>query len=128
MSNLIDSLKRLERAGAENSRTTEKLREAAVEVAIKIAVTVAPHDRTRVELPRGYEICAWEDEAGAAFGYLRPAESSDYFEAGATPSLASAQIFAADIASGLLDEIAAFLEERAAQNEQATATLEAAKV
>ena len=52
---IIDSLKRLERAGSETSRVTEKLREAAKDVAERIIAAV-PEDLWGTSLPRGYWI------------------------------------------------------------------------
>ena len=42
MSDIIDSLKRLERVGSENSKTTEKLIAAAREISAKIVELVRP--------------------------------------------------------------------------------------
>lgn len=132
---LINALNRLERAGNENSRTTLKMREAAVKVADEIISNFSGD----LELPRGY--CAIRQYSGAgSFRQLRneshetlnseskiPGEHylhGDYNRTWRNVGREGLQKFAADIAGGLLDEIAEFLEERAAQNEGAAAILE----
>jgi hypothetical protein len=145
---IINSLKRLERAGSENSRTTEKLREAAAEVANKIVEMVplslideeGPKGAV-VSLPRGYVI---EERTGnnASFRYLTrdgdPLWESRYLDAkenhyqggdfncwiGAA-NRDDILRFSKDIATGLLNEIATWLEERTKANQSATATLKA---
>ncbi len=131
MASIIDSLKRLERAGSEHSRATEKLHTAARDVArlVKELVPVG------VILPRGYEVRRihsnvgsdlflvaggyWVDGCG---GYLH-----GDFRCPIPPQTREASLrFAEDIATGWLDELAEWLEQRAAEDEAATATLQAA--
>lgn len=51
---IINSLKRLERAGSENSKATEKLRDAAAEVAGRIVSQCgALKEKRALDLPRG---------------------------------------------------------------------------
>lgn len=138
--NLINSLKRLERAGAENSRATKKLHEAAAEVADRIERLVP----SGVRLPRGYIVDGVKSNVGYARFLKREDDEWDewgeptYTWIDGTGSYlhgdfhcwipaqtrAGSLQFAKDVAEGLLDEIAAFLEEWAAKNDEATAILE----
>jgi hypothetical protein len=138
-SNVVTALNRLQRAGSENSRATAKLREAAVVVADVILQT-APRD---VELPRGYVATRQYSNVGSflqfrnAAGETLNSESKipgehylhgDFNRTWVNVDREGLQQFAADIADGLLDEIAAFIEAQTAQAETAAANLEAAKV
>ncbi len=142
---LIDSLKRLERAGSENSRATAKLHQAVREVADLIEHTV-PHN---VMLPWGYIVEDRESNIGATTLLFRRSdeydewtgkpilECVDYdggrwlhgdFNADMTGYGQTREVslrFAADIASGLLDEIATFIEARGSEAEEAAKHLEA---
>jgi hypothetical protein len=134
---IINSLKRLERAGSENSRTTQKLKEATYKVADEIALRVAKAGSSDGQsylysdlydelLPRDYfvtssngssfrpELCYCKDRR--KFAVVRYSKRGE-------PSREQIQGFAKDIATGLLDEIATFLEQRAQENEQAATTL-----
>jgi len=132
--NLNSALARLERAGSEHSRCTAKLREACVLVADAICDTLPPLDEYRaVDLPRGY-FYDWP-------GCDRRVEVALYASAhGDDPEVAIncdgssrgallltrhvALQFAGDVATGLLDEIAEWVERRAAQLADANAKLE----
>jgi hypothetical protein len=135
--NVINALKRLERAGAEDSRTTEKLRESARSLASEIEGMV-PHG---VKLPRGYRVISRTCHGGASYDFLVKdyhTETEEYIDSGSNfdyylngdfdvtiPGQTRKGVlqFAADIATGWLDEVAAFLEERAKKATEATATL-----
>ena len=139
----IDALKRLERAGSENSRTTQKLREASVVVADTVVRAVEAAQAEGVELPRGYAVIDQYSNVGC-FTQLRNDDgetlNSDCATAGEeylhgdfnrtfkVVGRDGILQFAADIADGLLDEIAVFLEERAAKEVAATQQLEAVKI
>ena len=145
MSSIVDSLKRLERAGSERSRATEKLREAAAAVALEIIRHVPPG----VELPGWYVVRRLTSNVGSEFflvlpGFHEPGswenggpESADAYIDGTggylhgdfscsipAPSRAALLRFAADIAGGLLGEIADFIEKRNAEDARATECLE----
>lgn len=135
---LIDSLNRLQRAGAENSRATAKLHEAVRDVADLIERT-APHDAV---LPRGYIVREIYSNVGATtllyhksgddencIDYDGPRYLHGDFSMDMSCDRQNRRLslqFASDIATGLLDEISAFLEARAEQADAATARLEAA--
>ncbi len=149
---VIDALKRLERAGSENSRTTQKLRAASVVIADEIVKSVEAAQAESVELPRGYVVVdqysnigcftqlrtpsmadGWEDSRRETLNsdstapgekYLHGDFNKTFFVAGRESILQ----FAADIADGLLDEIAEFLEKRATENEAQAVVLEGAKI
>lgn len=132
MSNIINALKRLERAGDENSRATEKLYEAAKKVAAFIEENVP----AAVELPRGYKAIYVSSNIGSAKflvnetkerrvwidgigGYLH----EDYNCKIPAQTRTGVLDFAKDIAEGLLDEIALFLEKRAQESSEMTDVL-----
>jgi len=142
---IINAVKRLERAGSEHSRATQKLYEAAREVASLIEAQVP----AGVKLPRGYyvkEICS---NVGCAdflcikipleYAGTQHYEETRYIDGIGrylhgdfhcwVPGQDRATVlkFAEDIADGLLDEIAEWLEARAAKAEQAAEVLENAK-
>lgn len=136
---VVDALKRLERAGSENSRSTEKLREAARVVAGQVTLAVIAGDNENVMLPRLYQVIVNDNNQYVLFK-MRPATDEDRWDEYCTDEYkrvetveyhfaprAAVLNFAADIADGLLDEIAAFLEERSQANEQAAQVLEAAQ-
>ena len=128
--NIIDALKRLERAGAENSRTTDKLREAAVAVAEKVENLAKGMDI--FDLPRGYCV---EQRQGSTYLMSDETDMEDYCPQRfalypgslAKPPREIVLRFAADVAGGWLDEVAEMLETRAAENTEAADQLEAAK-
>ena len=137
MSDVINALKRLERAGASNSKSTKKLFEAA-ETAAHAIKQIVPEG---VELPRGYCVIEHKSNVGyASFLVHGSEEESEYIDGIGTylhgdfhceipaQTRRGCLEFAEDIASGLLDEIAAFLEQRAATEEVNLARLEAVKI
>lgn len=114
MSNVIDALKRLERWGSEDSKATQKLRDAASSLAAHIS-TLVPSD---TELPRGYSARQY---GNAASLYLWEPDDNDWASVAHTRD--NALDFAEDIATGLLDELAAWLEQRTGESDGAAATL-----
>jgi hypothetical protein len=144
---IIDSLKRLERAGSESSRVTAKLHEAAEQVA-NLICDQAP---VGVELPRGYCVVDQRSNIGSSTFLTRRerAEDDEYGDGDGFVTIFvngtggylhgdfhcpiprqtrdGSLAFAADIAGGLLDEIAAFIEARNAEAERAVAALDDAR-
>ncbi len=128
----ISALKRLERAGAEDSRATRKLCQAAE---ISGAHCIGLLDSTTVDavvlrdrpgyvypwpqesLPRGYAVAA----SGALVLFQ---EDEGWFSVAASRSMALR--FAADIATGWLDELAEWLEARRVEADSAAEALSAA--
>jgi len=142
MSNIISAVKRLERAGSENSRTTQKLFEAARQVAELIKDMVPAGAR----LPRGYYVKKVHSNVGSCSFLCRdfpgdyPGEAVTRYVDGIGSHLHgdfhcwipgqdrnTVLKFAEDIATGLLDEIAEWLEKRTAENQKATEALLKAK-
>lgn len=129
---VINAVKRLERAGSENSRATQKLFEAAKIVADSIEENVP----AGVRLPRGYIVRRVQSNLGSEKFLCRGTDDLTVFVDGIGGYLhgdfqcwipaqnrKTVLDFAADIASGLLDEIAAWLEERATQANKAAEVL-----
>lgn len=134
---VIDAIKRLERAGAENSVATQKLKEAAKAVADLIIKEVGE----RHELPRDYRIISKRSTLGGALFLVHRGEYEFEFINGCGKylhgdfnSYVPAQTrsaclkFAADIADGLLDEISEQLEREAEAQKAAAEMLEKVKV
>ena len=134
--NTIDALKRLERAGNENSKATKKLHEAAEEMALVILKKV-PAD---VTLPRDYRKVRVTSNVGEEYFLVLYRGDIEYWIDGTGSFLHGdfhAEIpaqtregsltFAHDIATGLVDEIAELLEERSREAGQASDLLERAK-
>lgn len=138
MSNsIINAVKRLERAGSEHSRATKKLFEAATEVA-ELIEEIAP---VGVPLPRGYKVIKEKSNIGVARFLVRGDDDSykieyidgigDYLHNDFhcwIPGQKRETVleFARDVADGLLDEIADFLEKRTQESEIATTILQSA--
>ncbi len=132
---ITDDLKRLERAGSETGRMTEKLREAACASAKRISASV-PDEALGAELPRGYRVHSHDYGQWGTYHYLyNPTgeciEGSGGYVGGDFdyhwPSIPTRQAvldFARDISGGLLGEIAGWLEDRSAVEAEATAELE----
>jgi hypothetical protein len=142
---IINSLKRLERAGSENSRATEKLFEAAREVASlieEIVPTVAVQgldvsEERSATLPRGYSVEVIFGNRYLVQGGFDWITSGNWVDGTGThndritiPKATRAGVlqFSADIAGGLLDEISAWLEARKGEAEKASEILENAKL
>jgi hypothetical protein len=135
---VINAVKRLERAGDENSKATAKLHEAARNVAALIINRVP----VGVQLPRGYRVKKVKSNVGSAEFLTLRGEQGEYGEydyywidgtggylhrdfnaAIPAQTRAGSLRFAKDIAEGLLNEIAEFLEQRKAESESAAAAL-----
>lgn len=142
MSDVINAVKRLERAGSENSRATKKLHDAASEVAylIKHQVPVG------ADLPRGYNVVEVNSNVGICRFLLLPNGCDEYGEPQSLwidgtgnylhgdfrceipdQTREGSLQFAKDIADGLLNEIAAWLESRVNEADSAAETLEQSK-
>lgn len=134
---IINAVKRLERAGSENSRATQKLFEAAAKVA-ELIENMVP---VGAELPRGYYVKKVRSNLGSALflchevmgeygpeiryvdgigGYLH----GDFHCHVPSQDRATVMKFAEDVAGGLLDEIAEWLEARATKADVAAEVLE----
>lgn len=144
---IVNALNRLQRAGSESSRCTEKLHDAASEVADQICKAVYQARAVGKRLPRGYRVVnvksnvgnsdflVWESAKRDEFGYpesLWIDGTGNYlhgdFHAEVPKQTREGSLrFAKDVSEGLLDEIAAFLEGLSAQATEATAALEKAK-
>jgi hypothetical protein len=142
MADVIDSLKRLERVGSENSKTTQKLIDAATELSSVIAqqFALSPDE----ELP----IQKWEEQKHAAeldeflshatvkFNYVirRQGDSNPalYLHKGPITDVFvgrnrdAALEFSKDVADGLLEYILGVLEERRAESAKALSIIEGA--
>lgn len=143
---LIRALDRLERASGQHARVTEALHEAVARVADTIE-RLAPHG---VVLPRGYIVRDVESNIGSTTLLFRLTGEYDEYDgepveqcidytggrylhgdfnadmSGRGQSRAASLQFSKDVAGGLLDEIAAFLEERTAKAAAATTALDQA--
>lgn len=122
MPDVIDSLKRLERVGSENSKTTQKLLEAAAELSRAIAEQFADAESEQVELPDGtpaYRV------SGRELYMVVPGINRWQ---SVSSSRAAALKFAEDIADGLLDEFEKSLAARVRLNAAAIAVIESARV
>ena len=122
MSNIIDSLKRLERIGDENSKTTQKLIEAARDIADKIVKQFAVRDSEVVDLGAPSKL------ERAAGGYTTTREIHKFAHYAIRESQLTfadrrgdnyvaldrenALQFSKDLANGLLDYLAEILAER----------------
>ena len=131
MSNsVINALKRLERAGSEDSKATQKLCEAAAEVAEVIIKNVP----VGVPLPRSYEVV--KRHSNISYELFLINSDGEYIDGIGRYLHGDLQCwipeqkrnvvlnFAQDIATGLLDEIADFIEQEAMKSNKATETLE----
>ncbi len=135
MSNsIINAVKRLERAGSEHSRTTQKLFEAARQVA-KLIKEMVP---VGVKLPRGYYVQLVSSNIGSSRFLCRDFSVENDHANGVAfvdgiggylhrdfrcwvPGQDRTTVlkFAEDVADGLLDEIAEWLEVRTVEMEEA---------
>lgn len=117
MTNIIDSLKRLERAGGENSRQTEKLVAAATQLARHL-LEILPTG----ELPRGYKVY---ERAGKRHLEVSYANCFVWLDDGYL-NRQQALDFARDIAGGWIGEVGEQLDAEGAVTTAALATLERA--
>ena len=122
---IMNSLKRLERAGSEHSKAAEKLKQATVDVAGTIARILHETGITAdglggVQLPGriGY---TWFE------GPVLEMYSEDSVETlSAEPSRAACLAFAEALAGGWLDELAGWLEQQTDKDEAAREHIEQA--
>jgi hypothetical protein len=142
---VVNALKRLERAGSESSRATEKLMGAAVDVAVAIE-KACPAELVGQDLADGYIVTRVRSSVGSDLFLVRGPEEDGYgdspewidgngsylhgdFNAWIPDSTRAGVLqFAQDIASGLLDRIAERFEQAAAKDAALTATLENAQL
>ena len=113
-------MKRLERAGSENSRATQKLKDACKQLGEFIEQQV-PHN---VRLPRNYIVKGISNsyylvKIKNIIFYDEEIECFDDAITDQEPSRLLCLQFAKDIAEGLLDEVAEFLEKRKEESEEA---------
>lgn len=131
MADVIDALKRLERIGSENSKTTEKLLAAAAELGKKIVAqyAVQPGENISIELYATQPAATQPDEIES---YLGPPlfdyriADRELFRVDPKPKAIgktwvhvaenrdAALAFSKDVANGLLERIAEDLEKRTA--------------
>ncbi len=121
---IINAIKRLERAGDENSKATKKLHDAVTRVCEDLIETTCP---PHVLLPRGYMVQT--NQSGAYYltrdngkNEMYP-EFVEWQQIDRHHTREGSLQFAKDVAEGLLDEIAEFLEKRKDESETATTTL-----
>ena len=130
MASVIDALKRLERAGSEESGATGKLKDAARELGEyvvglldeEVRDEVSAHDGITA-LPRDYRVQEGYGDIGVADFHL---VRWDYATQRYIPVHASrfaALAFAEDVATGWLDELGEWLAARKAYAEEGAATL-----
>ena len=124
MSDVITALKRLERAGAEQGKTAEKLKSATTELANYLvdllpAVDYGDDLEAGIRLPRGYCIDPGGSLSTGAWSEGGMVLSRHPEDITRTDALHLAH----DIATGWLDELAAWLEDENAENENAAETL-----
>ncbi len=122
MSGVIDSLKRLERAGAEDSKTTAKLVAAARDLAAYLEREVLPKD-VREEWPAPY--LTTQGDGWAWNGRVLYRGHPDFEEAPASKDWqrGEALLFAEFIADGWLERVADWMETRTQQASAAAETL-----
>lgn len=124
----VEALARLEKAGTEHGKSIHKLREAARMIAEKIE-QICPID---VELPRGYRVVEVKSNVGDACflvlgtdyidgdGCYMHGDFNCFVPASSREGLLQ---FAKDIASGLLDDLSEFLEQRTEANARHTCSM-----
>jgi len=117
---VINALKRLERAGAENSETTRKLIEATRVLSEAVAARIKSD---YMELPAFYrcrfhgEDTCWLESSEGTMGWSSLSANCDRD---------MALRFAGNIAQGWLNEVVQLLEKRKQEDQEATTSLEAA--
>ncbi len=130
MADVISALKRLERAGSEDSRQTEKLCRAADTLADHITATLSSieaeitHPDVGVDLPRGW-VFALATRRLVAPRYQE--ERGDTAVGSEEANRYGAMQLAEAVATGWLDELAAWLETRTAEASQAETALRDAR-
>jgi hypothetical protein len=145
---IINALKRLERAGSESSKATDKIKEAAIAVADWIVSQQWVSDifdqgfLESVELPRGYFLSGMAAAAAepacliVTFGELHHVppvaiaddDTADHaLMAGTRLTRKAALKLSEDIATGWLEELTDWMEARQRKDKQATEVIEHAK-
>ena len=148
MADIIDSLKRLERIGSENSKTVEKIISAAADIANKIVeqyaadgdVTIDAAEILRRRIGKGLQSEEKLKAAAAEIDYSGPIGWSTHpnkysIEDGqlfvrdmpVSQGRQAALLFAGDLSNGLLAIIAEDLRQRQVKNEEALKVLGDAK-
>jgi hypothetical protein len=145
--NIIDSLKRLERLGDENSRFTQKAKEAAKIVALRICTnldTVLLERAERYSNEEGYYLrkvheklyyCKTNSNSYGFVAYdndnrLQEYNMIDYSLERSNASDINREValdFAKAIAEGLIDHVSTFIEIEVEKAKKSVGTLEAAK-
>lgn len=119
--NVINALKRLERAGSEHSRTTEKLVQAADQLADYV---IGQLPREDCDLPGGWRFDYCSQSLVCAY---YQADTDDTSVGNGYANRWGALWFAQAIARGWLEELSSWLEARAAEDEAAAETIEQAE-
>lgn len=129
MSDLTNAVERIGRAGNENSRASEKLRDACLTLANFISDTVI---RFSVDIPHRTETGksfqkyrTQEDSLGMSWLAMAVDEESLYRNANEWKR-EECMAFIRDVSDGLLDHIAGWLEARAAEADSAAYAVESA--
>ena len=128
MTDVIDALKRLERVGSENSKTTEKLIQAAAALAAAIAGMYNPGTDELIQV-----ISDWSYDAQGL--PIQGSHSMNYMISGGilvnghdytyvAQNRDAALAFSSDVANGLLDLITENLQTRKEQSQGGLSILE----
>lgn len=133
---VINALKRLERAGSENSRAIKKLHEAAAKAAQAI-IDAVPIHMVGEWLPRDYRVVCHRSNVSRAYFLVRETESENYYIDGLGGYLhgdlgtwipgqkrEGSLLFAKDVSDNLLGMIAQHIEESMAKITTAADILE----
>lgn len=135
MADIINSLKRLERVGSENSKTTEKLISAVLELSYLICKQFDPRpgDSYRIQFPvdPGYTETQFGNiPNNPSYYYVKLVKGEMcLFNSGnefVGKNRKTALEFAENIANGLLEQVSRVLEEKRAEAIPALNTLESA--
>ncbi len=135
MSDLTNAVERIGRAGSEDSRATQKLKDACIKLADYISDDVfdecitIPRERTD-NSGRFEQYRVQEDSRGFRYLAMQVGSDGSYGEAFFTTSRNwmrdECLAFSRDVAKGLLDHIAAWLEQRASESESAAIAVDSA--
>lgn len=128
MADVIDSLKRLERIGSENSKTTEKLLTAARELSELIVRQFLPGvgQGVTVATIETKNSLGWADDTSYWVGPVRERFLLTRNNVPVWDNRGVALEFSKDVADGLLDRIIETLTERAKNGQQGLDVIEAA--
>lgn len=132
--NIVDAVKRLEKAGSESSEAINKLKEACCAVS-EVIIKQCP---VNVVLPRGYMVkpvgfisgpalCKGGSIIGAKghkwTRHISPTVVTDLYATVEGQTREACLDFAKDVGAGLLDEITVFLEKRANEENDMSTSL-----